>query len=263
MINRKTLTVVFPVFNERKNLEFLVPEILDWDDHSQDVSITLLIVDDGSTDGSRDYANSYLGIDSRVNLLTRDSNPSLPESISEGIQYATTEYVAWLDADGSMPISDLVRMWTVMIESELELVIGSRFVDGGGFKGMNVVGKTNFFQFVRNIRDSKDSFSAVILSRCLNYFLRMVLRCGVHDLTSGFILVKKIHIEPGDISGAYGDYCPPLIYRLRRKNIPFTELGYICLPRKFGVSKTGASLRQYINRGIPYIFEAFSAKFRG
>jgi len=156
-----------------------------------------------------------------------------------------------------MPISDLKRMWIQAKYSNFDFVIGSRFVNGGGFKGMNVVGRTTLRQFIQNIRQSQDSFAAIFLSRALNYFLRALLRCGVRDLTSGFMLIRRELIKENDIRGAYGDYCPPLIYRLVRRGTPFVELGYICLPRQFGESKTGATLRQYIRRGLPYITESF------
>jgi hypothetical protein len=161
--------------------------------------------------------------------------------------------VAWLDADGSMPIKDLVKFTLMARTQALDVVIGSRFVSGGGFKGLNEVGKTSIRDFYSNLRGSQDSFLAVILSRVLNRFLRLILRSGVKDLTSGFMVARKALILEKDFHAAYGDYCPILIRRLYLRGAKMQEVGYLCLPREFGESKTGSSLIAYLRRGFPYI----------
>ena len=258
--HRNSLTVILPVFNERANLEFLIPQILSWASTTHAPKVSVLVVDDGSTDGSGDFVKMISTQDSRVALIEREGIASLPNSIWDGVNGCDTDFVAWLDADGSMPISHLEQMWISSRADAYDLVIGSRFVNGGGFKGMNEVGKTTPFQFARNLKDSEDSFLAVILSRGLNYFLRLVLPCGVRDLTSGFILVDRLILLETKIEGSYGDYCPSLIYELARKNIKTLELGYVCLPRRFGTSKTGASLVDYIRRGLPYISRSIKTR---
>jgi dolichol-phosphate mannosyltransferase len=252
----RNLTIVLPTFNEKENLEYLLPQILEstWPFPSSELQV--VVVDDRSTDGTSQLVNKIRGADSRVILLERNSAPSLPLSIWEGIQFAPTEYVAWLDADGSMPIADLVRFVAIAHLEDVDVVIGSRFVVGGGYKGLNVVGRTSIMEFYKNIRNSQDSVVAVILSRCLNEFLRLVLRAGVRDLTSGFIVARKSFIASRDFEASYGDYCPILIRRLVFRGAAIREIGYTCLPRAYGVSKTGSSLYTYLRRGFPYLWSA-------
>lgn len=257
---KDSLTVILPIFNERENLEFLIPQILTWASSENAPDISILVIDDGSSDGSGDFVRSLSTLDRRVQLIARTEAASLPNSISDGVKASATEFVAWLDADGSMPISHLEQMWVSARTQDYELVIGSRFVEGGGFKGMNEVGKTTPIQFIRNLKDSEDSIMAVVLSRGLNYFLRAILPCGIHDMTSGFILVKREALGNVKIVGEYGDYCPTLIYELCKLGLSFHELGYVCLPRRFGNSKTGANLNDYIRRGLPYISRAIKTR---
>lgn len=255
-----SLTVILPVFNERDNLDFLIPQILTWASSPAAPEISILVVDDGSSDGSADLVKSLSSRDSRVRLLERKQAASLPNSISDGVRTTNSDFVAWLDADGSMPISHLEKMWLYSKSYAYDLVIGSRFVEGGGFKGMNEIGKTTPIQFFKNLQNSEDSIMAVILSRALNLFLRACLPCGIHDMTSGFILVKRSFLQKVNIAGEYGDYCPSLIYELCRQGLRTHELGYVCLPRRFGNSKTGASLSDYIRRGLPYISRAVKTR---
>ena len=262
LVYQNSLTIILPVLNERENLEVLIPQVLSWASTEHAPRISVLVVDDSSSDGSGEFVKSISSRDARVTLLERMGAASLPNSISDGVKASNSDFVAWLDADGSMPISHLEQMWISARTNSFDLVIGSRFVKGGGFKGMNQVGKTTPIQFARNLKNSEDSFIAVILSRGLNYFLRLALPCGVQDLTSGFILVRRSALIETKIEGAYGDYCPSLIYELVKKNVKTLELGYVCLPRQFGSSKTGANLIDYLRRGLPYISRSVKTRLR-
>ena len=222
----------------------------------------ILVADDNSKDGTQELVKEFSKRDERVQLVKRSGPPSLPDSIWDGINASQNDFVAWLDADGSMPIAALRMMWEELSKQDADVVIGSRFVTGGGFKGLNQVGKTSIREYFHNIRNSQDSFLAVVLSKFLNIFLRICLKCGVKDMTSGFIISKRKLILQDDISGGYGDYFPKFVYRVSRRTTKIIEVGYVCLPRKYGESKTGANLMQYLRRGIPYISVALSERFR-
>ena len=256
------LTIVLPTFNERQNLEILVPEILNsaWGVSAQNLRV--IVVDDNSTDGTLSVLQRYVDLDSRFSYIARTGKPSLPLSIWDGIHASETGYVAWLDADGSMPIRDLIRFVSVIKAEDLDVVVGSRFVAGGGFKGLNEVGKTTIKDFYSNLKDSQDSILAVVLSRALNEFLRVILRAGIRDLTSGFIVANKNFIDESDFVASYGDYCPVLIKRLVLRGARIREIGYLCVPRLYGESKTGSSMVTYIRRGLPYISRSLHQFFR-
>jgi glycosyltransferase involved in cell wall biosynthesis len=256
------LSIVLPTFNERQNLEILVPEILNsaWGFSAQ--NLRLIVVDDNSTDGTLSVLQNYVNLDSRFSYIVRSGKPSLPLSIWEGIYASETGYVAWLDADGSMPIRDLIRFVSIVNTEDLDVVVGSRFVAGGGFKGLNEVGKTTVRDFYSNLKDSQDSILAVVLSRALNEILRMILRAGIRDLTSGFIVADKNFINESDFVASYGDYCPVLIKRFVLRGARIQEIGYLCVPRVHGQSKTGSSIITYIRRGLPYISRSLHQVFR-
>lgn len=256
-----SLTIILPTFNEVENIPFLVKDIAQEMLDRPSMNLSVLVVDDNSTDGTQEVV---LDLESKfefLRLIGRTAEPSLPNSIAEGICHAKSDFVSWLDADGSMPISVLFQMWDRLGIENLDFIVGSRFVEGGGFKGVEVSGKTPVKQIVKNIRESEDSLMAVVLSRVLNELLRLILPCRIRDLTSGFVISRTNLIEHNDVSGSYGDYCPKLLYKLSKKTDRFVEHPYICLPRVSGVSKTGTNLRTYIRRGLPYLTSSLRARF--
>jgi hypothetical protein len=158
-----------------------------------------------------------------------------------------------MDADGSMPVKVISQLWDKYRNSSVDAVIGSRYVAGGGHKGINVTGKTSFLDLLKNVNQSEDMLIAVLLSKLLNFFLRFTVGAGIFDMTSGFMLTRKDLLERSDFDGVYGDYFPNLISNWHKRSLIIEELGYVCLPRQYGKSKTGTNIKQLIKSGIPYV----------
>jgi len=249
----QSVTLVLPVLNEIQNIQLLLSELEVLKLKGIHGKIRIIIVDDGSTDGIEDYLarRSVENID--VAYLGRTDVKSLPLSIWEGIGCADSTHVIWMDADGSMPVKVISKLWDKYRDSSVDAVIGSRYVEGGGYKGINVTGKTSFYDLVKNVNQSEDMLIAVLLSKLLNVFLRFTIRAGIFDMTSGFMLTRKDLLERSDFDGVYGDYFPNLISKWRKRSLVIEELGYVCLPRQYGKSKTGTSINQLIKSGIPYL----------
>lgn len=116
------LTVVIPAYNERESLERHLPNWLRWCALHK---AQLIVVDDGSSDGSAEVLARHLP-DRRLRSLLHRGNRGYGEAIKAGILRAETEYVATMDADGQHSIEDLGRLLEVMIEKGADLVIGVR-----------------------------------------------------------------------------------------------------------------------------------------
>lgn len=250
----KSISLILPTYNEGKNLELLIPAFMSaFGDFPGIEHFELIVVDDGSTDGTSEVAKKYLQKFQNLKFIFRKATPSLPLSIQDGIYEAGNDLVIWIDADGSMPVAEVKKLWVEFNPLNDDAVIGSRFVPGGGFKGITPEKKTSFFEFLNNIKRSEDSILAVILSRLLNYFLRFLLNVGIRDLTSGFIVVKRSVLKNFRLSGNYGDYFPKLMWEFHKSNFRVREIGYYCVPRIHGESKTGTSLPKLLRNGIPYL----------
>jgi len=248
------VSIILPTINEGENLMTLIPNIETELKNTKIQSYEIIVVDDGSTDNTKEIIKDLNKKNRKIFLIERTKEPSLPKSIYEGIIAADFDYVLWLDADGSMPPKDVANLVQEQINNPNDVIIGSRFVEGGGYKGATIDSNNSIFQSMRNVYNSEDSILAVLLSRWFNIFLANMLSFGVKDITSGFIIGKKEYFNESPFKhSSYGDYFIFMLEDLYKNNVRCKELGYVCLTRIHGSSKTGTNYFQLVKRGIPYI----------
>tara|TARA_Y100000389_G_scaffold134411_1_gene131866 strand:- start:4588 stop:5379 length:792 start_codon:yes stop_codon:yes gene_type:complete len=253
-MNKIELSVILPTINEEENLKILIPNLVDLLSSKNEVDYEILVVDDGSTDNTIEFLTEFNNQNNRVKIISRTSEPSLPLSIYEGIAASKSEYVLWMDADGSMPVYDVGRLLDEQLKNKNAVIIGSRFVEGGGYKGTGTDSNKSLSKTIKNVYQSEDSLLAVFLSRIFNTFLVFLLRSEVKDITSGFIIGKKEYFNKDIFENAnYGDYFIFLVLSLMRRNIELKEIGYVCLTRIAGYSKTSNSMVDLFKKGLPYI----------
>ena len=259
--NISGISLILPTLNEGKNLEILIPEITEMFKNLKYENYEILVMDDGSKDSTENILNNLRSNNQRINLINRKKEPSLPMAIFEGIESSKFEFVMWLDADGSMPV-ETIKLLIQKIETKPNaVVIGSRFVKGGGYKGVKDIGRYSFFKAVKNVNKSKDSVSGMVLSIVFNKFLKFVFGFEIKDITSGFIILPKKYISKKPFERtSYGEYFIYLINDLLKRKIDIVEVGYVCKTRVYGESKTASSLIQLIKRGLPYIIAARISK---
>ncbi len=253
MENNFELSVILPTLNEAKNLEILIPGIIRNLNSIENLNYEIIIVDDGSSDNTFDLLTNT-NFDGDVKLIQRQEPPSLPLSIFTGIEKSKFINVAWMDADGSMPPEVLRDMVKLNSNNKSSVIIGSRFIEGGGYKGIKELGKSSIFSAIKNVYQSKDSVLGMLVSTLFNIFLIKILNVSVKDITSGFIVGRKEYFKKAIFKNAdYGDYFIYLVSDLTISNIDIIELGYICETRIYGESKTSTNILQLVKRGIPYI----------
>jgi dolichol-phosphate mannosyltransferase len=128
------LTVVVPTLNEEGNVAVLVEKLRAV---LQDVHWEVIFVDDDSRDGTRRVAAELARADRRVRLLHRIGRRGLASACVEGVQTSTAPYIAIMDADLQHDESLLPRMLETLKSEQIDLVVGSRYIAGGGISGLN------------------------------------------------------------------------------------------------------------------------------
>ena len=111
------ITVGIPIYNAEEYLDNAIKSVLaqsypHWE---------LILVNDGSTDGSVDIAKKYLGIDSRIRLIDDGLNKKLPARLNQIIKEAKYEYIARMDADDLMAVDRL--------QKQIELLVNNPTID--------------------------------------------------------------------------------------------------------------------------------------
>jgi glycosyltransferase involved in cell wall biosynthesis len=163
----RSLTIVIPTYNERANLENIVCDLLRVlpDAH-------VVVVDDNSPDGTGTLADDLATRLPGIFVLHRPAKQGIGPAYVAGFKVALSagsDLIAAMDADGSHSAADLLKL--IDAASDADLVIGSRYVDGGATAGWSRARK--------------------LLSRFGGLYARAVLGAPISDLTAGFKVYRR------------------------------------------------------------------------
>ena len=216
MTNAARACVVLPTYNERDNLPAIVPAIL-----AASPELDVLVVDDGSPDGTGAQAQALAEREPRVRVLHRRRKEGLGRAYLAGFDVALRAgygRILEMDADFS---HDPGRLPALLAASrDADLVLGSRYVPGGGTRNWGVGRR--------------------LLSRGGSLYARLILGIGVRDLTGGFKcfrreVLERIGLETVTTAG-YA-FQIELTYRALRAGFRVAEVPIVFADRRVGQSK--------------------------
>jgi glycosyltransferase involved in cell wall biosynthesis len=119
------LSVVIPVYNERATIETLLKRV-----HAVAVDKEIIVVDDGSTDGTRDLLAGLRSPDGQVRVLFQDENRGKGAALRRGFEAARGEVVLVQDADLEYDPADYPQLLAPIERGDADVVFGSRFLGG-------------------------------------------------------------------------------------------------------------------------------------
>ena len=128
------LTIVLPTYNERKNIEHVLAQLLALKD---DFNLEVMVVDDDSADGTSEYVRALSHSEPRLRLIRRVGRCGLASAIKEGLLDATGDIVIVMDSDGQHEPAAVRRAVKMLAERDLDLVIGSRFHQEATIDGLS------------------------------------------------------------------------------------------------------------------------------
>jgi dolichol-phosphate mannosyltransferase len=166
------LTVVIPTLNERDNIEPLVDLL---DAALGRVNWEAIFVDDDSTDGTAERIREISRRDSRVRCLQRIGRRGLSTACIEGALATSAPYIAVMDADMQHDEKLLLQMLEILKNELVDIVVGSRYVTGGG------VGRW----------DTTRANLSVYATR----LSRMICKAEIADPVSGFFMLRREVLE--------------------------------------------------------------------
>ena len=126
------LSVIIPTFREEANIRKIITEV-DMVLEQSGLHAEILVVDDNSPDGTIAAVRDLQRTKDNLRLRVRTADPGLSQSVAEGFVYATSDVIVVIDADFSHPPALIPKMYAE-IQAGSDVVIGSRYMDGGGIK---------------------------------------------------------------------------------------------------------------------------------
>lgn len=217
------ILIVVPTYNELQTLPGMLGTIFT---HLPQVHV--LVVDDSSPDGTGQWVEENRS--DRIHLLTRAAKSGLATAYLDGFAWGIErgyELFVEMDADGSHRVVDLTRLLQRAHEADKpDLVIGSRWVEGGATQGW--------------------ALRRIALSRLGNVYIRALLKLKVMDATAGFRVYRKPIlsqlIESGEVvSRGYG-FQVEMTWRAAKRGAKIVEVPITFMERRAGESKMDGSI---------------------
>ncbi|XP_066385741.1 dolichol-phosphate mannosyltransferase subunit 1-like isoform X2 [Miscanthus floridulus] len=219
---KRAYSIIVPTYNERLNIALIVYLIFK---HLPDVNFEIIVVDDGSPDGTQDIVKQLQQVYGEDFVLLR----ARPRKLGLG------EFVVIMDADLSHHPKYLPSFIRKQKETGADVVTGTRYVKNGGVHGWNLMRK--------------------LTSRGANVLAQTLLQPGASDLTGSFRLYKRDVLEDLISSCVSKGYVfqMEMIVRATRKGYHIEEVPITFVDRVFGISKLGGSeIVEYL-KGLVYL----------
>jgi dolichol-phosphate mannosyltransferase len=235
--------VILPTYNERANVQTIVPAI-----RAALPAATVLVVDDGSPDGTGEVADSLAAADPQVRVLHRTKKEGLAKAYSAGFDQAFAAgatRIIQMDADWSHPPS-LLPVLVARLDAGADLAMGSRYVKGGGTEGWPL--KRQF------------------ISRCGNLFAQIVLTLPYPDLTGAYKAWRAEMlraVDPASINASGYVFLIELVDRAHQRHARIAQVPFVFVERREGVSKmSGGIFFEAFRHVIRLRLDRIRARFR-
>ena len=215
--------VLIPTYNERENVSAMVDKVF-----SLPVEFDILVIDDGSPDGTADIVRErQKDYPDRLHLLCREGKLGLGTAYLAGFRWGLErdyDYIIEMDCDFSHNPDDLPRL-VAAAEEGADVVVGSRYV-----QGVNVVNWP---------------MSRLLMSYCASIYVRTVTGMPVHDATAGFVCYSRRVLETMDLDKVemkgYG-FQIEMKYSAWMFGFKIREVSIIFIDRVLGQSKMSSSI---------------------
>ena len=234
MTEKIKYSIITPTFNERENIVILLERL----EALFEDQFEIIVADENSPDGTAEAVEQYGKDKNYIHCVLNDGEPGLSPSVIKGFDQAKGEYLACIDGDLQHDEKALPGIF-----SELEnaaMVIGSRYVDGGGF-------------------DYKWNPVRVLVSNSAAIMTRLLLNIKVKDPMSGCFAIKNETYREvrGKLNPKGYKIMLEILYRLKqyRKDCRIIEKGLTFRKRIHGQSKLNFKII------IQFLLMLFELKF--
>ncbi len=211
--------VLIPTYNEAANIGGVLERVLNLPE-----PVSVLIIDDGSPDGTADIVRSFQGrYPDAIDLVERSGKLGLGTAYITGFRHALArgfDCICEMDADLSHNPDDLLALIRPVCDNEADLAIGSRYIEG--------------------VRVMNWPLSRLILSYGAGIYTRAITRLPVQDVTAGFKCYHRRVLEAINLDAVRSNgysFQVEMKYRAWRKGFRLVEIPIVFTERTEGQSK--------------------------
>jgi glycosyltransferase involved in cell wall biosynthesis len=226
----RSLSIVYPMFNERENITSAVSEALRVG-HEITSEIEVVIVDDASTDGSGALADRLAEVHPEIKVLHHSVNRKLGGSLRTGFAAASKDWLLYMDSDLPIRMDDV--MGAVPLTENADIVIGWR-------------------------RSRRESWHRALISAVYNQMIRRLFGLNVRDVNFCFKLFRRELLDQILLTSEGSFIDAELLLEMKRVGARFAEIGLNYYPRVAGTSTlaSGGVIRVIIKEMLQYRKEA-------
>ena len=203
----KSLSILIPVFNEEESLQVLFDELKR--DFENNQSIEVIFINDGSSDGSQKLIEKEIANHSTWKLINLYRNYGKSVALQSGIDFASGELIATLDADLQDDPKELINLVSELKNDDV--IVGWK-------------------------KNRLDPLEKRIASRVFNFFIKLFSGLKIKDSNSGIKVLKREVAKSLNLYGGRHRYIPLLAHQ---KSFNVKEIPVNHRERKFGISKYG------------------------
>ncbi|MFH0874131.1 MAG: glycosyltransferase family 2 protein [Candidatus Komeilibacteria bacterium] len=207
---RPSISVFFPCYNDKGTIGSLVIDAKGVLDKLTD-EYEIIVIDDGSTDGSRDFLRELQSQYQMLRLVFHDHNRGYGAAIQSGIAAATKDLVFYTDGDGQYDVKELPLLYAALTD-DIDIVNG--------------------FKIKRN-----DPWYRLIIGKIYHFFVSLMFGLKIRDVDCDFRLMRRKIFDVVKLESHTGTVCVELVKRIQDAGFRFAEVGVSHYHRIYGQSQ--------------------------
>ena len=206
MINKNSfkLSIIIPCYNENQTIDKIISKISKSISTYNYLNYELIIVDDNSTDGTKDKLKKY-ELDKNINVLFHNENLGKGAAIQSAIKHVSGELVLIQDADLEYDPFDYDKLLLPFFEADADVVYGSRFLGGGKYTRIHF-----FWHYLAN--------------KILTFICNLFVNLNLTDMETGYKVFKSSAIKSISLVEKSFSFEPEVTIKLAKKKFKFYEV---------------------------------------
>ena len=206
MINKNSfkLSIIIPCYNENQTIDKIISKISKSISTYNYLNYELIIVDDNSTDGTKDKLKKY-ELNKNINVFFHNENLGKGAAIQSAIKHVSGELVLIQDADLEYDPFDYDKLLLPFFETDADVVYGSRFLGGGKYSRIHF-----FWHYLAN--------------KILTFICNLFINLNLTDMETGYKVFKSSAIKSISLVEKSFSFEPEVTIKLAKKKFKFYEV---------------------------------------